>query len=76
MASAEDWRASLLYPREQRSGIDAKRTADVLARRVIEWSRAPRATSLRHDAAEAILIGFWGALSLGWLASVPLALRR
>lgn len=74
--SAEDWRADLLYPREQRSGIGAKRTADVLARRVIEWSGAPRATSLRHDAAEAILIGFWGALSLGWLESIPLELRR
>ncbi|MGI8545965.1 MAG: hypothetical protein ACR2M1_01320 [Gemmatimonadaceae bacterium] len=74
--SAEDWRAELLYPREQRSGTGAKRTADGLARRVIDWSGAPRATSLRHDAAEAILIGVWGAVMLDWLASVPSALRR
>lgn len=74
--AAETWRADLLYPREQRSGVEAKRTADALARRVIEWSGAPRATSLRHDAAEAILIGIWGAVMLGWLATLPTALRR
>lgn len=73
--SAEEWRADLLYPREQRSGTGAKRIADTLARRVIEWSGAPRATSLRHDAAEAILIGFWGALDLGWLTALPPELR-
>jgi hypothetical protein len=69
--SAESWRKVLLYDREQRSGIGAKRVADGLARRVIAWSGAPRPTSLRHDAAEAILIGLWGALELGWLAAVP-----
>ncbi|HEU4561079.1 MAG TPA: hypothetical protein VFS20_24725, partial [Longimicrobium sp.] len=74
--SAEDWRRILLYPREQRSGAQAKLTADGLARRVIEWSGAPRATSLRHDAAEAILIGLWGVLEVGWLAEIPPALRR
>ena len=41
------------------------------ARAVIEWSGAKRPTSLRHDAAEAILIGLWGALELGWLAELP-----
>ncbi len=74
--SAEDWRRDLLYPREQRSGPQAKTTADALARRVIEWSGAPRPTSLRHDAAEAILVGFWGVLEVGWLAEVPAGLRR
>lgn len=74
--SAEDWRHDLLYPREQRSGPQAKSIADGLARRVIEWSRAPRPTSLRHDAAEAILIGFWGVLEVGWLAEMPHELRR
>jgi hypothetical protein len=69
--SAETWRAAFLYPREQRSGERAKRTADELARRVIEWSTAPRPTSLRHDAAEAILVGLWGVLELGWLAALP-----
>jgi hypothetical protein len=73
--SAEQWRADLLLPREQRNGVDAKRTAGVLARRVIEWSGAPRATSLRHDAAEAILVGVWGMVQLGWLRELPRELR-
>ncbi len=69
--SAETWRRAFLYPREQRTGELAKRTADELARRVIDWSGAPRPTSLRHDAAEAILIGLWGVLELGWLPALP-----
>lgn len=73
---AEDWRARLLYPRQQRTGRSAKRSADELARRVIDWSGAPRPTSLRHDAAEAILIGLCGVLDVGWLDSVPDELRR
>jgi hypothetical protein len=69
--TAETWRAAFLYPREQRGADRAKRTADGMARRVIEWSNAPRPTSLRHDAAEAILIGLWAVLDLGWLAALP-----
>lgn len=69
--SAEDWRRVLLYPRQQRNGPQAKRYAGRLARRVIEWSVAPRPTSLRHDAAEAILIGLWGVLNVGWLKELP-----
>jgi hypothetical protein len=74
--AAEDWRAVLLYAREQRSGSDAKDAADGLARRVIEWSGAPRPTSLRHDAAEAILLGLWGAREVGWLTQIPPEVRR
>ncbi|WP_245591808.1 hypothetical protein [Cystobacter fuscus] len=74
--SAQDWRARLLYAREQRSGGLAKDAAGVLARRVIDWSGAPRPTSLRHDAAEAVLLGLWGALEVGWLAQVPPEVRR
>lgn len=74
--SAAEWRNQFLHPREQRSGSQAKRIADDLARRVIDWSDAPRPTSLRHDAAEAILIGLWGVLEVGWLESLPMALRR
>jgi hypothetical protein len=74
--SAQDWRARFLYAREQRSGGLAKEAADGLARRVIEWSGAPRPTSLRHDAAEAVLLGLWGVLEVGWLAQVPPEVRR
>lgn len=69
--SAETWRELFLLPREQQSGAQAKSVAGRLARRVIEWSGAPRATSLRHDAAEAILIGLWGVLNAGWLRRLP-----
>jgi len=72
----EEWRETLLLPREQRTGIEAKQNADDLARRVIEWSGARRPTSLRHDAAEAILIGLWGVLKVGWLENLPAEVRR
>ena len=74
--AAETWREQLLYTREQRTGAQAKHSADPFARRIIDWSGAPRPTSLRHDAAEAILIGFWGVLHVGLLDAVPPELRR
>ena len=40
--NAEQWRQQLLYPREQRHGPEAKKHADYLARRVIDWAGAPR----------------------------------
>jgi hypothetical protein len=73
---AEQWRQRLMLAREQRSGPQAKDAADALARRVIAWSGAPRPTSLRHDAAEAILIGLWGVLEAGWLPDLPPEVTR
>lgn len=55
----EDWRKSILLPWQRRTGKDAKAAADGVAREVIERSGAKRPTSLRHDAAEAILVGAW-----------------
>lgn len=74
--SAEEWRHQFLYLREQRTGPLAKQRADGFARRVIEWSDAPRPTSLRHDTAEAIMIGLWGVLAIGWLDNLPDSLKR
>lgn len=74
--SAEDWRADLLLSREQRNSSRAKQHAADLARQVIDWSGASRPTSLRHDAAEAILIGLWGVLQIGWLPALPPFLKR
>lgn len=74
--SAERWREALLYAREQRSGKEAKSNAASLARRVIEWSDARRPTSLRHDAAEAVLVGFWWVLQRRWIPEIPAALKR
>lgn len=65
------WRESLMISRNRRSGAVAKERAEVLARRVIEWSGIPGATSLRHDAAEAILLGLWAVVEIGWLEAVP-----
>jgi len=59
----EEWRRRILLPRQQTNGKDAKAAADQVAREVIERSGAKRPTSLRHDAAEAILVGTW-AISL------------
>ena len=70
--SPEQWRKQLLLPRKQRSGVAAKKEAEVLAKRVIQWSGLKGPTSLRHDAAEAILIGLWAVLALGWLTKSPL----
>lgn len=70
--TAEEWRPAFFYPRDQRTGELAKRRADDLARRAIDWSGARRPTSLRHDAAEAILIGLWGVWQLGWLSELPI----
>jgi hypothetical protein len=72
---AEAWRETLLLSRYRRTGADAKDRADPLARRVIEWSGLARPTSLRHDAAEAILVGLWAVVELGWLDGVPAAVR-
>ncbi len=67
IVSAERWREALLLPRERRSGTDAKRHAQALARRAIQEGDAKRPTGpLRHDAAEAILIAIYGATVVGW----------
>ena len=73
---AEKWRQMFLYSREQRTGVESKKHAGEIARRIIEWSEAPRPTSLRHDAAEAVMIGLWGVIKLGWLEGLPKELQR
>ena len=73
---AEKWRQKLLFPREQQSGVWAKKHADRIARSIILWSEAPKPTSLKHDAAEAILIGLWGVLEVGWLTSTPEIIKK
>ncbi|CAN5886612.1 hypothetical protein BH23PLA1_BH23PLA1_32740 [soil metagenome] len=73
--AAEDWRNRLLDTGRLKRRDDPKQGADDLARRVIEWSGAARPTSLRHDAAEAILIGLFGVLDAGWLDPLPESLH-
>lgn len=73
--SADQWRAVLLHPSERRTGADAKRHADRLARLVIDCSGAAKPTSLRHDAAEAILAGLWACLHFGLIEQLPAPLQ-
>lgn len=76
MIQAHVWRNELLHSRQQRSGLDAKKHADALARRIISWSGTRKPTSLRHDAAEAICVGMWGVIDLGWLKRLPTLPKR
>jgi hypothetical protein len=76
VVTAEKWREKLMYIRERRSGVQAKQFADGLARQVIVWSDAPKPTSLRHDTAEAILVGLWGVLAFKILKEIPEELHR
>lgn len=73
---AEKWRQMFLFTREQRTGSAAKQHAGEIARKVIEWSGVDRPTALRHDTAEAIMIGLWGLLRVGWLDALPKELQR
>jgi hypothetical protein len=73
---SEVWRELFLFPRERRSGPEAKKHAGEVARKIIDWSGAARPLSLRHDTAEAILIGLWGVLQAGWLPALPQELQR
>jgi hypothetical protein len=74
--SAKEWRQQFLYSREQRSGPEAKHHAGEIARKIIDWSGTTRPTSLRHDAAEAIMIGLWGVVHRGWLPALPREIHR
>lgn len=68
---AQRWRDDLLLPRDIASGgAHAKAIAQHKALQVIAASDvAPQPTrpQVAHDAAEAILIGLWGAHHLGWI---------
>jgi hypothetical protein len=74
VVAPERWRVLLLHPRERRDGATAKQHAGRVARATIAWSGAPTPTALRHDAAEAICIGLYAVLALGWLEALPPAL--
>ena len=65
--AAEHWRSTCLIPRERRSGSIAKANALKLARILIRARASKAPTQIRHDTAEAILMGWWALLDLGWI---------
>jgi hypothetical protein len=67
---ASVWRERLLHRRERRSGAQAKEHAIERARQIVDASECP-GRDLRHDTAEAILIGMWGVLEMGWREESP-----
>ncbi|MDT8420499.1 MAG: hypothetical protein RQ754_08715 [Desulfuromonadales bacterium] len=69
--NAEDWRSKLLLPRQQRHSRQAKQAAIKMAGLAIPLLGGKQPTTLRHDTAEAVLLGVYGLLELGWLADGP-----
>ncbi|MCD4680187.1 MAG: hypothetical protein K8S00_07350 [Bacteroidales bacterium] len=72
---AEEWRKELFFDRQIRNGPMAKQNAIVMAKKVVTWSDIKKATAMRHDTAEAILVGLWGVLKAGWLSEIPTELK-
>ncbi len=77
LIQAHTWRDALMIPRQrERGGSLAKQYAQQMAAELIAWSQIAKAPTgpLRHDAAEAILIGAWACAQRGWYdaqADVP-----
>jgi len=73
------WRRALLTPKEQKTGKLAKAAARLIARQVVAECSAQ--ADARHegafntDAAEAVLLGFFSVLELGWEHRSP-SVRR
>lgn len=65
---AEQWRKDCLSLKEQSDAKSAKEAAIKLAKHLIKRQSGQGAHSLRHDAAEACLMGWWGLVQLGWLS--------
>ena len=63
---AEEWRIEVLAFKHRQRSTDAKTEAIKQARPLIFSQSGQRSTSLRHDAAEAILMGWWALYRIGW----------
>jgi len=66
---AHVWRKELFLQKNITYSYKMKKHAERTAREIIEKSNLSQPKDLKHDAAEAILIGFWGCLQIGWLAN-------
>ena len=68
---AEQWRDNYFTVGSTPTAVRAKKEADIAARQVINILGGKKPTSLRHDTAEAVLIGLFGLLELGWIIDWP-----
>lgn len=64
---AHVWRESLFLQKDITHTSQMKKHAEHKARQIIEESGLSQPNTLLHDAAEAILIGFWGCIQTGWI---------
>lgn len=64
--SAHTWRRDVFADRPDLDGKEAKQAAITLARRLIRERADRGAPHLRHDAAEAICLGYWAAWTERW----------
>ena len=65
---AEGWRHDCLSQKEQVDGKRAKEAAIRIAKTLIKSQSGQGSHSLRHDAAEACLMGWWGLKQLQWIS--------
>lgn len=65
---AEQWRHDCLSQKEQVDGKKAKVAAIRIARTLIKSQSGQGSYRLRHDAAEACLMGWWGLKQLQWIS--------
>ena len=73
-----EWREELLLPRERASGHKAKAAARLIARQIIRrfGLGVESPVSMNTDAAEAVLIGYYACLKLGWLPATKTPIER
>ena len=64
--AAEEWRFSLCPERVQRTSSELKQWAIIEASRQLRLLKAQRIKALRHDTAEAILVGMWALQKFEW----------
>lgn len=69
---AHDWRDEI-YPaaKQQDKSKQTKIFAEKKALEILSKQNVPTPSSLTHDVAEAILIGYYGCLHLGWIKTQP-----
>lgn len=70
VVGAELWRREVLWPRQRRSGPQAKGAAKVLAARLVKEDVCGGSQDLNDDTAEAILLGLWAVRVRGWRVGV------